>query len=74
MAPGFIGIAGYALSQGFDTLERLHMRVGALPQYPANALKYNLTWSVDGLINEYLPSLRGDRRRSLHGAAAAGGL
>jgi saccharopine dehydrogenase-like NADP-dependent oxidoreductase len=54
LAPGFIGIAGYALSQGFDKLERLHMRVGALPQYPANALKYNLTWSVDGLINEYL--------------------
>jgi saccharopine dehydrogenase (NAD+, L-lysine-forming) len=53
LAPGFIGIAGYALSQGFDKLERLHMRVGALPQYPANALKYNLTWSVDGLINEY---------------------
>lgn len=30
------------------------MRVGALPQYPTNALKYNLTWSVDGLINEYV--------------------
>lgn len=54
LAPGFIGIAGYALSQGFDKLERLHMRVGALPQYPTNALKYNLTWSVDGLINEYV--------------------
>ena len=53
LAPGFIGIAGYALSQSFDQLERLHMRVGALPQYPTNALKYNLTWSVDGLINEY---------------------
>ena len=22
--------------------------------YPNNALKYNLTWSTDGLINEYL--------------------
>lgn len=54
LAPGFIGIAGYALSQGFERLERLHMRVGALPQYPANALKYNLTWSVEGLINEYV--------------------
>jgi saccharopine dehydrogenase-like NADP-dependent oxidoreductase len=29
------------------------MRVGALPQFPTNALKYNLTWSTDGLINEY---------------------
>jgi saccharopine dehydrogenase-like NADP-dependent oxidoreductase len=53
LAPGFIAIAGYALAQRFETLERLHMRVGALPQYPCNALKYNLTWSVDGLINEY---------------------
>ena len=29
------------------------MRVGALPLFPSNALKYNLTWSTDGLINEY---------------------
>ncbi|MEJ0067126.1 MAG: saccharopine dehydrogenase C-terminal domain-containing protein [Caulobacteraceae bacterium] len=29
------------------------MRVGALPKYPSNALNYNLTWSTDGLINEY---------------------
>lgn len=29
------------------------MRVGALPLFPANALKYNLTWNTDGLINEY---------------------
>jgi saccharopine dehydrogenase-like NADP-dependent oxidoreductase len=29
------------------------MRVGALPQFPTGALKYNLTWSTDGLINEY---------------------
>ncbi len=53
LAPGFIGIAAHALAQEFDVLERLHLRVGALPQYPCNALKYNLTWSVDGLINEY---------------------
>ena len=30
-----------------------NMRVGALPQFPHNALKYNLTWSTDGVINEY---------------------
>ena len=29
------------------------MRVGALPQFPVDTLKYNLTWSTDGLINEY---------------------
>lgn len=53
LAPGFVGIAGAALAAGFDELDSLHMRVGALPLYPTNALKYNLTWSTDGLINEY---------------------
>ncbi|WP_281973853.1 saccharopine dehydrogenase family protein [Ruegeria faecimaris] len=53
LAPGFVGIAGAALAAEFDTLDSLHMRVGALPLYPTNALKYNLTWSTDGLINEY---------------------
>ena len=28
--------------------------VGALPRFPSNRLKYNLTWSTEGLINEYL--------------------
>ncbi len=54
LAPGFISIAAYDVAQRFDTLRDVHMRVGALPQYPSNALKYNLTWSTDGLINEYL--------------------
>ena len=53
LAPGFIGITAYALSRHFETLDSVQMRVGALPQYPANALMYNLTWSTDGLINEY---------------------
>ncbi|MBE1285192.1 MAG: saccharopine dehydrogenase family protein [Rhodobacteraceae bacterium] len=53
LAPGFVGIAGAALAAEFDTLDSLHMRVGALPLFPTNALKYNLTWSTDGLINEY---------------------
>ena len=53
LAPGFIGIAGHDLANRFDTLLDLHMRVGALPRYPTNALRYNLTWSTEGLINEY---------------------
>lgn len=53
LAPGFIGIVGNELAQRFDTLHDLHMRVGALPRFPSNALRYNLTWSTDGLINEY---------------------
>lgn len=53
LAPGFISIVAWNLAQQFESLDRVHMRVGALPQYPSNLLKYNLTWSTDGLINEY---------------------
>ncbi|XHS79057.1 saccharopine dehydrogenase C-terminal domain-containing protein [Burkholderiaceae bacterium UC74_6] len=53
LAPGFIGIVAHHLAKSFDSLHDVKMRVGALPAFPTNALKYNLTWSVDGLINEY---------------------
>lgn len=54
LAPGFVSIAAHGLAEGFDSLRDVQLRVGALPRYPTNALKYNLTWSTDGLINEYL--------------------
>jgi saccharopine dehydrogenase-like NADP-dependent oxidoreductase len=53
LAPGFVSIAGHQLAQGFERLDELRLRVGALAQFPTGALKYNLTWSTDGLINEY---------------------
>jgi saccharopine dehydrogenase-like NADP-dependent oxidoreductase len=53
LAPGFISIVANRLTKAFDALDSVHMRVGALPQFPSNTLKYNLTWSTDGLINEY---------------------
>ncbi|MCE1194812.1 MAG: saccharopine dehydrogenase NADP-binding domain-containing protein [Acidovorax sp.] len=53
LAPGFIGIVGHDLARRFDALHTLRMRVGALPRYPQGALRYNLTWSTEGLINEY---------------------
>jgi saccharopine dehydrogenase-like NADP-dependent oxidoreductase len=53
LAPGFISVAAHDLAKRFESLRDVHMRVGALPLYPTNALKYNLTWSTDGLINEY---------------------
>jgi saccharopine dehydrogenase-like NADP-dependent oxidoreductase len=53
LAPGFIAIAGYHLTRGFERLDEVRLRVGALPLYPTGELKYNLTWSTDGLINEY---------------------
>lgn len=53
LAPGFITIAAYDLIRRFDKLDEVRMRVGALPKFPSNALNYNLTWSTEGLINEY---------------------
>ena len=53
LAPGFISIVTHDLMTHFDTLDTVKMRVGALPVHPSNALKYSLTWSTDGLINEY---------------------
>ncbi|MGE4065113.1 MAG: saccharopine dehydrogenase family protein [Rhodospirillaceae bacterium] len=58
LAPGIVSIAAAHLARRFDRLDKVHLRVGALPQFPTNALKYNLTWSTDGLINEYLNRCR----------------
>ena len=53
LAPGFVSIAAHALAEQFDSVSELRLRVGALPVFPTNEMKYNLTWSTDGLINEY---------------------
>jgi len=53
LAPGFIAIVGMHLARRFERLDALRLRVGALPQFPSNALGYNLTWSTAGVINEY---------------------
>jgi saccharopine dehydrogenase-like NADP-dependent oxidoreductase len=53
LAPGFISIVAADLARQFDQLDAVRMRVGALPAYPSNALNYNLTWSTEGVINEY---------------------
>jgi saccharopine dehydrogenase-like NADP-dependent oxidoreductase len=53
LAPGFITIVASDLASRFDELQDVRMRVGALPKFPSNALNYNLTWSTDGVINEY---------------------
>lgn len=53
LAPGFISIAANSLMQDFDECHHVKLRVGALPQHANNALQYSLTWSTDGVINEY---------------------
>ncbi|MCS5712276.1 saccharopine dehydrogenase family protein [Candidatus Berkiella aquae] len=53
VAPGFISIVANELMKSFTSLESVYLRVGALPKHTNHALKYALTWSPEGLINEY---------------------
>lgn len=54
VAPGFITLAGMHIFEQFEEAHTLTLRVGALPDQPNNRLKYNLTWSTEGLVNEYI--------------------
>jgi saccharopine dehydrogenase-like NADP-dependent oxidoreductase len=54
LAPGFICVVGAELAARLETVERLELRVGALPRSPNNALGYACNWSPAGIINEYL--------------------
>jgi len=53
LAPGWVGLLANHLAGNFDRLESLKLRVGGIPQYASNDLHYGITWSVDGLINQY---------------------
>lgn len=53
-APGFINIVASDLMSRFAEIDSVKLRGGALPLHSANALKYALTWSTQGLVNEYL--------------------
>ncbi|MDP3069870.1 MAG: saccharopine dehydrogenase C-terminal domain-containing protein [Opitutaceae bacterium] len=53
LAPGAINIVGGSLAASLDRVRSVEMRVGALPQFAGNQMKYYLSWSTAGLINEY---------------------
>lgn len=53
LAPGLVSIIGQGLIHDFDQVAQLSMRVGAVPMNVSNPLNYALTWSTEGLINEY---------------------
>jgi lysine 6-dehydrogenase len=42
----------------FGSLDELHIRVGGLPQQPRPPLDYQIVFSVEGLINEYVERAR----------------
>jgi len=53
LAPGAINIVGGSLARSLQTVRNVEMRVGALPLFAGNQMKYYLSWSTAGLINEY---------------------
>lgn len=53
LAPGAINIIGAGMAAQLKEVRQLEMRVGALPLTASNQMKYYLSWSTAGLINEY---------------------
>lgn len=53
LAPGLTSVLVADGAQAFRRLERVHIRVGGLPQHPQPPLNYALYFSPQGLINEY---------------------
>ena len=53
LAPGAISIIASDLIGNFEKVKSVDIRVGALPLFPNNSIQYYLTWSTNGLINEY---------------------
>lgn len=65
LAPGAINIVGGSLASSLENVRTCEMRVGALPLNASNQMKYYLSWSTAGLINEYCQpgdALYGGRR------------
>jgi lysine 6-dehydrogenase len=58
LAPGMVSVLAMHGAEGFDQLDELHIRVGGLPQKPQPPLDYQLVFSVEGLINEYIEVAR----------------
>ena len=58
LAPGMVSILAMHGAKQFDEVDEIHIRVGGLPQHPKTLLEYQLVFSVEGLINEYIEVAR----------------
>jgi lysine 6-dehydrogenase len=58
LAPGMVSILAMHGAKQFEQIEEIHIRVGGLPQDPQPPLNYQLVFSVEGLINEYIEVAR----------------
>jgi lysine 6-dehydrogenase len=58
LAPGMVAVLVAHGAAQFRKLDEIHIRVGGLPQAPKPPLDYQLVFSVEGLINEYIERAR----------------
>jgi len=58
LAPGMVSVLAEHGAARFSQLDELHIRVGGLPQHPRPPLDYQIVFSVEGLINEYVERAR----------------
>ena len=65
LAPGMVSILAMHGAVRFEETEEIHIRVGGLPQNPTPPLDYQLVFSVEGLINEYIEVARVIREREI---------
>jgi lysine 6-dehydrogenase len=54
LAPGLVNVLAVGGSKKFDSVDSIHLRVGGLPQHPKPPLNYQIVFSAEGLINEYI--------------------
>lgn len=58
LAPGLVSILVAHGCGRFQRLDAIHIRVGGLPLKPKPPLNYQIVFSIDGLINEYVEPAR----------------
>src|SRR5215210_8307938 len=58
LAPGMVSVLAAHGAARFDALDEVRIRVGGLPQKPRPPLDYQIVFSVEGLINEYVERAR----------------
>jgi len=54
LAPGMACVIASGAARKFSRVDEIHIRVGGLPQDPKPPLNYQLVFSPEGLINEYI--------------------
>jgi lysine 6-dehydrogenase len=74
VAPGLSNmLVGYATAK-LERVREAHIMVGGLPEYPVPPLGYTITWSAEGLIDEYMRGARIVENGSIVEVPALSGL